>query len=477
MPAAPTDRLAAYDASFLYVEAPHAAMHVGSVMVFAGDDGPLEHERLVEILRARLPYVPRYRQRLRTVPGGLASPVWVTDADVDLDYHVRRAALPRPGRDEQLQEFVARVQARPLDRSRPLWEVYLVEGLEHDRFAIVTKVHQALVDGVHAVDIAQVILDDSGLLEHRAAVDWTPGQAPSDLELVSGAVLGALRSPARAVQALRGGIDEVTSTASRVFGVAGQVAGTLVRSATRPPQSSPLNATIGSARRFVMIGVDLSAVRSVRNRYDGGPSGEHVSVNDVILATIAGALRTWLEARGEVVSRSTSVRALVPVSVHDTVSPDDGASPGSRVMACLVDLPVGEPAPPMRLHQIAYQMRRQMEGGRAVGATTLSGLAGFAAPTLHALGSRLSTAMTRRLFNVVVTNAPGPQRPLHVDGHQMVSTFPVVPLVDGQALAIGISSYDGGVYVGLNADRDAMPDVDVLGAAFVEALDELRLRR
>lgn len=450
------------DDSFLHVD-PVPTMHVGSVMVFDGTAGAIDHDRLVDIIAGRLSYAPRYRQRLRSVPGGLGSPVWVT-ADVDLEYHVRRAALPRPGTDEQLAELVARVQARPLDPTRPLWEVYLVEGLELDRFAVITKTHPAITDGAGGLDIAQVVLD--GDLDERDGGQWVPAREPHDLELLTAAVLGAVRSPARFVTALRGGLTQMAGTAGDVTRTVAGVGQALWRTATRPPTVSPLAASTGSARRYVMVGVDLDEVRAARARHEGR-RGEHITVHDVILAAVTGALRTCFEARGVVLDRPDTVRALVPVGVHVDDSGSRSAVPR------FVDLPVGEPAPAMRLYQVAYQTRRQRAQDRPVSAAALADVAGFTAPALHAAGARLAGAFTRRMFDLVITNVPGTQTPVTVDGHPMVSTFPVIPLLEGQALAVGVSSYDGGVFVGLHADRDAMPDAALLGAAFVEALDEL----
>jgi WS/DGAT/MGAT family acyltransferase len=208
----------------------------------------------------------------------------------------------------------------------------------------------------------------------------------------------------------------------------------------------------------------------VRSRLARGAYAEDVTINDVVLATIAGGLRTWLLGRGEAVSGPTVVRAMVPVSIYGD---DPAGMYANQVMACVVNLPVGEPGASMRLHQIAFAMRQQMEAGQAVGATSLANLAGFAPPTLHALGARLGSAMSRRLFNVMITNVPGPQTPLYIGDARMLSTFPVTPLAQGQALSIGITSYSGGVYYGLNADRDAMPDVDVLGQSIKDSLAEL----
>jgi len=385
---------------------------------------------------------------------------------------VRRSALPRPGTDDQLQEFVARIQSRQLDRHRPLWEVYLIEGLEHGRFAIVTKTHHAMVDGISAVDISQLILTPEPTQVPSRPDPWRPQPEPTDLQLVGDAVLDQVFAPGQAVEAVLEGVNEARAIGGRVLRGLGSLATTVARGAARPAPVSPLNAEIGGARRFVMVGTDLADHRLVRARLGRGAYADDVSVNDVVLATLAGAFRAWLLTRGEPVGPSTVVRAMVPVSI-DGGANSGSASPGHRLTACFVDLPVGEPGASMRLHQIAFAMRQQIEGGQAVGAGRLVGLAGFAPPTLHALGARLGSAMSRRLFNVIITNVPGPQSTLYAADAPMVSTFPVMPLARGQALAIGLTSYDGGVYYGLNADRNAMPDVDVLGQSIVDSLAEL----
>jgi len=465
-----SDRLTSLDASFLYLEESTTPMHVGSVMVFQPPDDGFDYDRLVSLITNRIAFVPRYRQRIREVPGRLANPVWVDDVDFDVTYHVRRSALPRPGSDDQLQEFVARVQPKRLDRARPLWEVYLVEGLAEGRFALVTKTHQALVDGINAVDIAHVIVD--GEADHEAPVSdtWRPARKPSDLDLITSALVEAIHRPSQIVDNVRGGVTDVKVVGARVLSAAGTVASTLARTAARPAPISPLNTEIGEARRYVMVGTDLEDYRKVRTRLVRGHYTDDVTVNDVVLATISGALRTWLLTRGEPVSSAATVRAMVPISVYDT---NDATRLGNRVTACFVDLPVGEPRAAMRLHQIAFAMRQQMEGGQAVGAESLAGLAGFASPTLHSLGARLGMAMTRRLFNIVITNVPGPQQPLYAGDALMLATYPVMPLARWQAVSIGVTSYDGGVYFGLNADRVAMPDLDVLGHCLVDSLAEL----
>jgi len=462
------DRLTSLDTSFLYMEDRATVMHVGEVMVFDPPGGRLDHERLMGLFAQRIAHLPRYRQKVRWVPGNLANPVWVDDETFDLSYHVRRAALPKPGNDAQLEDFVARVQPRPLDRGRPLWEAYIVEGLEHGRFAIVTKTHHALVDSAQPLDIGQVLVSDTPGWEKPLPDLWRARHAPSDLTLLTSAVVDSVKGPRALLRSVRGGSQELVDLGGRVVSGVGSLVTTVARGAARPAPTSPLNAHVGQARRFVMVGTDLAAYRQVRRRLSKGPHADDVTVNDIVLACIAGALRTWLLTRGSAVHSTTVVRALVPVSVED-----ESGQGLHQLAACLIDLPVGEPAPSMRLHQVAFLMRQQIAGGHAVGADRLVGLAGFAPPTLHAMGARLGSDMSKRLFNLIVTNVPGPQFPLYAGDAHLLATYPVIPLAKGQALAIGLTSYNGGVYFGLNADRDAMPDVEVLGQGIADALSEL----
>ncbi len=455
------DRLSPLDVSFLYFEEPTTPMHVGAVAVFRASETGFDLDRLIRLISARIAFVPRYRQRIRWVPGRLANPVWVDDEDFDVSYHVRRSAIPRPGTDAQLAELVARVQSRPLDRTRPLWEMYLVEGLSDDRFAIISKTHHAMVDGVGAVDIGQVILDASPDARVPPPDTWRPTVEPSWVELVAGAVAETVRRPTALVDTVRGGMTELSSTAGRVLGAAGGLLAAAT-SAARPAPESPLNAVIGEQRRYAVLSLDLDDHRRIRKAHD-------CTVNDVVLATITGALRAWLLTRGEKVGPATTVRVLVPVSVRT----DDDIVGGNRVSSFLVDLPVGEPSAVMRLHQVSYRMQAHKETGQAVGAEALAGLAGFAPPTLHSLGARVASGLSKRWFNLVVTNVPGPQQPLYAGDARMLAAYPVVPLAKGQALSIGLTSYDGQVFYGLNADRDAMPDVDVLAQCLEDALTEL----
>jgi WS/DGAT/MGAT family acyltransferase len=459
-----TDRLSALDVSFLYLETATTPMHVGGVAIFAPPerDVPFDYDALRDLVSRRISAVPRYRQKVRWVPGHLANPVWVDDEDFDISYHVRRSALPRPGSEDQLRELVGRVQSRQLDRNRPLWEIYLVEGLADGGFAIITKTHHAMVDGISAMDIGTLILDDSPTPRELPTEAWTPDRAPSSLGLVVGAVADNLRRPTQVVETLRGGVTDVRAIAERALGTASGVFAT-VRTSLRPAPPSPLNVPIGEQRRYGMAATSLDDYKRVRKAHGG-------TVNDVVLATVAGALRTWLLTRGESVTPATTVRAMVPVSVR---SGEQAGALGNRVAAIFVDLPVGEPSAVVRLHRVSYAMKAHKESGQSVGADALISLSGFAPPTIHAAAARLGARMAKRLFNVVVTNVPGPQFALYAAGAQMLQCYPVVPLAKEQAVTVGLTSYDGRVFFGLNADRDALPDVDVLAGCLEESLAEL----
>jgi WS/DGAT/MGAT family acyltransferase len=451
------ERLSTLDASFLYLEEPGTPMHVGGVLVLEPPAGGVE--ALAELIAARLPLVPRYRQRVAEVPGHLANPVWVDDVDFDIDYHVRRSGLPRPGTETQLLDLVSRLTARPLDRRRPLWEAYLVEGVAGGRVAVVTKTHPALVDGLSAIDIGQVLLDVAPDAPAPEPAEWQPQRPPTGAQLVWAAIDDVVRRPSSVVETARGAVDDLRSTATRLGGAATGLLRT-ARSTLLAAPHSPLNAPLGGQRRVAVARADLDEVKAIRRL--GG------TVNDVLLSVVTGALREWLLSRGEPVLAGTSVRALVPVSLQD----DDGPE-GNRVSSYLVDLPVGEPNPRVRLTRLTYAMRGVAAHGQSVGADSLIALTGFAPPTLHALGARAARGLSRRLFNLVVTNVPGPQVPLYAAGGLMQEVFPVVPLARGQGLAIGMTSYNGRVFFGLNADQDTVGDVDVLADLIEQEVGEL----
>jgi diacylglycerol O-acyltransferase / wax synthase len=456
-----TRRLRADDLALWVTESATTPMHNATLEVFEprGDFG---YDRLLDLVADRIAFVPRYRQRIVSVPGRLAGPVWVDDEDFDLTYHVRRSALPRPGSMEQLRELTARIVSRRLDRSRPLWEMYLVEGLEDGRFAILSKSHQILVDGVATIDLGQVILDVDPAAKQTPHVDWHPHQTPTPSSLVAGALRESVRHPRLVVTTMGENAGAVVRTVGAVGGRLSDLAAALA--GRRPVPETPVTTRLSEQRRVFTVRTSLEDYRKVR-RFHGG------TVNDVILATVTGAMRSWLMTRAEPVRGSRSLRAMVPMGVID--SDLEPTSLGSQVAGHLLTLPIGEPSPVVRLHQVSYALKAHKETGRAVAADRLAGIAGFAPTTFHALGSRVAAAQLRRGFNLVVTNVPGPQFPLYAAGAQMTESYPVQPLLPGHALAIGVTSYDGGVYLGLNADRDAVPDLDVLGQCVGEALEEL----
>ncbi len=457
-----SERLRADDMAFLVTESASTPMHNATLEIFEPPSAGFDYDRLLALIADRIAFVPRYRQRLRSVPGRLANPVWADDEDFDLTFHVRRSALPRPGSIDQLRDLTARIMSRRLDRNRPLWEMYFIEGVEGGRFAILSKSHQILVDGVATIDLGQVILDVDPAPKETVHVDWHPAHVPTSPALVAGAVRDSVRDPRQAFATLSGNAGSVFRTAGAVGGRVVEVAGALSNRRVTP--ESPINTTLSEQRRFVTVKTSLQDYRDVR-RFHGG------TVNDVILATITGAMRNWLMTRAESVHGSRSLRALVPMGVID--SELEPTSLGSQVAGHFLSLPIGEASPVVRLHQVSYALKAHKETGHAVAADRLAGVAGFAPTTFHALGSRVAAAQARRGFNLVITNVPGPQFPLYAAGAQMTESYPVQPLLPGHALSIGVTSYDGGVYFGLNGDRDALPDLDVLGQCVTESLEEL----
>ncbi|RZS34004.1 WS/DGAT/MGAT family acyltransferase [Herbihabitans rhizosphaerae] len=459
------DRLSALDASFLYLSDDAPGMNVGGVAIFQRPRSGLDYTQMVQLIASRLSLVPRYRQKVLGVPGHLARPVWVDDPDFDLTYHVRRSALPEPGTDEALHDLVARLISRPLDHSRPLWEAYFVEGLAGNKVALVTKTHPALVDGVRTIDLGQLILEPSPEEADSDEEAWTPRRSPSGTKLVLDAVAETVRSPMGALDGVRTAATDAVTTARKAGNVLGELVSALGTAARKAP-SGPLNVPISQQRRFAVARARLEDLRGVRAEHGG-------TINDVVLALITGALRTWLLSRGESVDASTTLRALVPLAIRDEL---DGSTPtliGNKVSPHLVDLPVGEPSPVVRLQHVGHAMRAHNYSGRSVAAGALLRLGGFAPPTLHSLGARAAGSFSKRFFNLVVTNVPGPQTPVYAGNARMVEMFPVMPLLPNQALAIGVTSYDGGVYVGFNGDRDALSDVDTLARMLEESVEEL----
>lgn len=441
-------------------------MHVGGVMTFAPPaDHPFDADAFTKLIGSRLGLVPRYRQKVMEIPGRLGLPVWVDDPDFDLAFHVRHTALAAPGTEDVLRELVGRLLARQLDRSRPMWEVYLIEGLADGRFAVVTKTHHAMVDGMASMDIGAVLLDLTPEPRETPADDWQPEPVPSGLRLAADAVGDVLRTPGTAFDVARSAVTDVRETVGAAWRTVGGVLAAGRRAAGIRPVPA-LNAATGAQRRYGMVRTTLADHRAVRRAHGG-------TVNDVVLAVATGGLRRWLMLRGEPLTHDTAVRAMVPVSVRARASKSGAGSAGNSISAYLVDLPVAEHDPLRRLAIMREAMEEHKRGGQAVGAAALIGLVGLAPPIVHSLGARLASQFASMLYNVLVTNVPGPPRPLYAMGARMLDMYPVVPLGGGHAVAIGVTSYDGGVHYGLTADRDAMPDVDDLATALTEELAEL----
>jgi diacylglycerol O-acyltransferase len=453
------DRLTGLDSSFLHLEHDAAHMHVAGCAVFDGQ-AP-DYEELVAQIVSRLHLVPRYRQRLAFVPFAQGRPVWVDDPHFNVAFHVRHTALPSPGGEDQLKRLCGRIFSQALDRSRPLWEIWLVEGLSDDRFALLSKTHHALVDGISGVDIATVLFDASpdplpvAPPEHT----WIPRPLPTGAQLLADALLERATVPAEIVRGVRATLRGPRQVASR-FGQALGGVGAMAKMGLQSAPDSALNVRIGPHRRFTWVRGDLQEFKAIKNALGG-------TVNDVVLAAVAGALGRYLRVHGEATD-DTVLRAMVPVSVRADV--ERGAL-GNRVAAMWAPLPIGLTDPVQRLLTISRDMEGIKESGQAVGAQVLTELTGFAPPTIMAQAARLQAR--QRMFNLVVTNVPGPQIPLYMLGRQMDGMFPMVPLAANQALGIAIMSYNGQLNFGLNADYDALPDLEALADELRAAIKEL----
>jgi diacylglycerol O-acyltransferase / wax synthase len=453
------DRLTGLDSSFLHLERDAAHMHVAGCMVFDGE-APT-YDELVEQISGRLHLVPRYRQRLAFVPFNQGRPVWVDDPHFNIAFHVRHTALPSPGGEAQLKRLTGRVFSQALDRSRPLWEIWLVEGLSDERFALLSKTHHALVDGVSGVDIATVLFDTSPDPMPVAAPDheWVARPVPSGAQLLADALLERATVPAEIVRGVRATLRGPRQLATRIARAVGGV-GAMARAGLQAAPPSPLNVRIGPHRRFTWVRGDLQQFKTIKNALGG-------TVNDVVLTVVAGALGRYLRVHGEA-TEDLVLRAMVPISVRADV--ERGAL-GNRVAAMWAPLPIGLTDPVQRLLTISRDMDGIKESGQAIGAQVLTELTGFAPPTIMAQAARLQAR--QRLFNLVVTNVPGPQFPLYMLGRELEAMFPMVPLAENQALGIAIMSYNGQLNFGLNADYDAMPDLEAVADELRASIEEL----
>ncbi|MCV7227114.1 WS/DGAT/MGAT family O-acyltransferase [Mycolicibacterium komossense] len=462
-------RLSSSDASFYQLENTATPMYVGSLSILRRPRNGLSYDALLATVEQRLAQIPRYRQKVREVTLGLSRPVWIDDREFDITYHIRRSALPSPGSDAQLHDLVARLGSRPLDKSRPLWEMYLVEGLTKNRVAIYTKSHQALVNGMSALEIGHVIADRTQRAPSFGEDIWIPAREPGTGSLLIGAVGDWMSRPRQQLRAVQSAVSDVVTNSGQLVEAGRRVADVARTFARGTAPSSPLNTTVSRNRRFTVATGRLEDYRHLRARYD-------CDVNDVVLAVIAGALRNWLLSRGEPVTPTSTVRAMAPMSVYTSSESETMVGRGqavSEVAPFLIDLPVGEGNAVVRLSQIAHATESHSTAATLVDARTIVTLSGFAPPTLHAMGIRVATDFSARVFNLLITNVPGAQSQMYVAGTKLLETYAVPPLLHNQVLAIGVTSYCGMLYFGINADRDAMSDVDVLPALLRESLDEL----
>jgi diacylglycerol O-acyltransferase / wax synthase len=449
-----SERLTGLDASFLHMEREGAHMHVASTSIFEGE--PPTHGEFREHIASRLHLVPRFRQKLRFVPLAQGRPVWVDDPHLNLEYHVRQTALPAPGSDEQLRNLAARIFSQQLDRSKPLWELWLVEGLSGDRFAIIGKSHHALVDGVSGVDITTVLFDLDPEPQGRPekAPPWVARPEPTDVQLLSEALKERLTSPKEVYRGVRAAFRGPRQVLQGLGATSKMV------SAGIAAPDSVFNVEIGPHRRVAMVQADLADLKRVKDQHGG-------TVNDVILSVVAGALGKYLRARGHD-TEGLELRAMVPVSVR---AAEEHGALGNRISAMMAPLPVWCEDPVERLHLMTEEMGDLKSSGQAVGAEILTKLTDFAPSTIASQAARLQPA--QRFFNLVVTNVPGPQFPLYVLGRKMESIFPMVPLARRQALCVGIMSYNGQVNFGLIGDYDAMADLESFGLDLEAAVQEV----
>jgi diacylglycerol O-acyltransferase len=443
------DRLTALDTTFLHLEDHSPAhMHVASVMVFEGK-APT-HRELVEHVNSRLHLVPRYRQRLAHVPLGQGRPVWADDPHFNPYYHIRHTALPKPADEAELKRLAGRLFSQRLDRSKPLWEIWLVQRLAGNRFALIAKTHHALVDGVSGVDITTVLFDTAREPAPTAPPStWSAKPLPGQAKLLGEALIergtmptemlrggrALLRAPRRAVSQVREGLVSIGATT---------IAG--VRS---PAPPSPFNVEIGPHRRYTFLDADLSRFKGIKDSLGG-------TLNDAVLTSVTLALGRYLRRAG-VETDGLVLKAMVPVSVRTKAQ--RGAL-GNQVAAMWAPLPVGIQSPAEAMRSVSAAMEDLKSSGQAVGAQVLTNLAGFAPPTILSQAARLQAR--QQFFNLVVTNVPGPQFPLYLLGRQLRGLYPVVPLAARQALGIAVMSYDGHLGFGLLGDYDALPELEAI---------------
>src|SRR5438105_4120634 len=456
------DRLTALDSTFLHLEDHSTAhMHVASVMVFDGE-APAPSE-LVDHVVGRLHLVPRYRQRLSFVPFDQGRPVWSDDPHFNPRYHIRHTALPEPADDAALKRLAGRLFSQRLDRSKPLWEIWLVERMAGERFALIAKTHHALVDGISGVDITTVLFDTSPEPTPIAgpAEPWIAQPLPGAAKLLGEALRERATVPSEMLRGARRLLRAPRRAASQVVDGAASIATTALAGIRAPAPESPFNVDIGPHRRYTFLDADLAQFKAIKDSLGG-------TLNDVVLTVVSLALGRYLRDQLSVRTKGLELKAMVPVSVR---SDAERGALGNRVAAMWAPLPVGIENPAENLRHISKAMEDLKSSGQAVGAQVLTNLAGFAPPTILSQAARLQAR--QRFFNLVVTNVPGPQFPLYVLGRRLQVLYPVVPLARRQALGIAVMSYDGHLGFGLLGDYDALPELEAIAQNLKSAIGSL----
>jgi diacylglycerol O-acyltransferase len=452
------ERLTALDASFLAIEDANTHMHVAATLIFdAGPlrtpEGGLDMERIRTYIGSRLHLIPRYRQRLVHTPLE-RHPVWVDDHRFNLFYHVRHTSLPQPGSERQLKRLCGRILSQKLDLTKPLWEIWVVEGLHDGSFALIAKAHHCMVDGVSGMDLLTLLLspDESTIGDTPR---WAPRRAPNAIELLAGEVRRRAEMPFTVLRAMRESVSDPWATWETVRDKLDAVTELLSQATVRAP-AMPINPEhIGPHRRFDWVRLDLGRVKEVKNQLGG-------TVNDVVLTSIVGAVRRYLAGRGPTGRSPLDLRVMIPVNIR---SREQQGALGNRVAQMVASLPLGEDHP-RRIHQRVVAATESVKNSHQAEATEL--IEEFSDWTATAVLTQLVRfAAKRRPYNLVVTNVPGPPIPLYLLGARLLHSYPMVPLFSNQALGIALFSYIDGIYFGVNADWDALPDVH----DFVEAID------
>jgi len=458
------ERLGALDASFLGIEDESCHMHVGGVLIF--DIGPLraprggvDVERIRQAIHARLHLVPRFRQRLAYIPYERI-PIWVDDERFRLAYHVRHAALPQPGDERVLKRLVGRIMSQALDRKRPLWEMWVVEGLDGDRFALISKTHHCMIDGISGADLMSVIMSPYPEPNTAAPEPWTPRPRPTDARLIFDETLRRAAQPPAVVRAVYEAVRD-PETKLREFTEAAAGVVEAFAPALSPVSPTPLNVEVGPHRRFDWTEMKVADLKAVKNVLGG-------TLNDVVLATVSGALRTFFARRG-LDPDELEIRAMVPVSVR---SNDERGHLGNRVTQLTAPLPVKLVDPVERLQAVRETTAGLKESRQALGGEVLTAISEWTVPNLLVQAVRL--AARARPYNLIVTNVPGPQIPLYLEGAPMRTSYPVVPLFENLGLVVGLFSYNGGLYWGVNADWEHIPDLHDFIVALEDAFRELQ---